>query len=288
VTITGHNELLTKNINELIQDKEKRMVRTMGGTARALVSDHYRPIDNFDMFEFFMDNVNDLNQRANMEIEVEKCVVTDTKIYLRAISRRLTDTIYGEISRDAAGNVDKANIRVGDVIFGGIQLSNSEVGSGSFVCEPFIHVVRCANGLISDQSIRRKHIGKKLDEQIIDWSDKTLSLEDELLWNKLQDMMFATFNPDVFARWVESIQKVANVIIEKPIEAVNHLVKSYRQFTKNSNEQILTRFAQYGFTKWGLTQAVTDYAQTVKSFDTRVELEKIGNEILLEKPIEVE
>lgn len=58
----NHQGLLTTNINELIKDKDKRMVRTLGGTARALVSDQYRPIDNFDMFEFFMSVVDDLNK----------------------------------------------------------------------------------------------------------------------------------------------------------------------------------------------------------------------------------
>lgn len=283
---SGHQELLSTSVNELIQDKDKRMVRTMGDEARALVSDQYRAIDNYDMFEFFMDAIENLNTTANMDIIIDKCEVTDTRIYMRAISNRLTDEIFGEVDRDIAGKPIMNGLHRGDVVFGGIQVSNSEVGSGSYRVEPLIFVVACQNGLISDKALRRRHIGRVLDEQMIDWSTKTKTLEDELLWNQLVDMVYSTFNPDIFSSWVDSINKVASEVINEPTIVINNVVKGYAQFNKDSKDALLKRIARYGLTKWGLVQSVTDYAQT-KPFDTRVELERIGNEILLEKTIEV-
>jgi len=284
---TGHKELLSKSINELIQDKEKRMVRTMGETARALVSDQYRAIDNYDMVNFFLDTIAQLNESTDMDIIIERCEVTDKKVYLRAISNRLTDEIFGEVPRDVEGKPIRDGLQKGDIIHGGIQVSNSEVGCGSYRVEPLIFVVACSNGLISDKALHRRHIGKRLDEQQIDWSTKTQSLEDELLWNQLVDMICNTFNPDIFSSWVESINKVAGEVIEEPMIVIENVCRDYKQvFNKDSKEALYKRFAKYGLNRWGLVQSITDYAQT-KSFDTRVEMERIGNEILLEKPLKV-
>jgi hypothetical protein len=287
----GHQELLTKNINELInhdeiinKEKKNRIIRTMGDTARALVYDGYKAIDNSDMFEYFIDIIKTLNQ-GGLDIVIDKCEVTQRKIYMRAVSNKLTDTIFGEVKRDVDGKIVKDGLKVGDIINGGIQISNSEVGDGSYCVEPFIMVLKCSNGLISNKAVRRRHLGPKQKEQEIRWSELTRELHDKVLWSELNDLVFDTFKPEVFREWVDSINQVASEPISKPVETVNVLVKSYKQFRKEANEALLTRFAEYGFTRWGLTQAVTDYAKSEKSFDNRVELERIGNEILLKKPI---
>jgi hypothetical protein len=259
-------ELLIKNVNTLLPDqKTGRMVRTLDGQARAFLSDRYKVVDNYDIFRVVLQEFEKI--RADMDLQVIDSRLTDQNLYIKAISKDLTD----EISRE-----DK---KKGDVIYGGIIISNSEVGQGKYKVMPYINVVVCNNGMIRDKGLQKVHLGRKLEEQMIDWSDKTNELEDELLISKIRDMVHSTFKREVFQEWVDEINKVAREHIPKPTIAVNKLVKTF-DISKEETDQLLHKFAEYGYTKWGLCQTVTDIAQTQKNYDKQVLYERIGPKIL--------
>jgi len=271
----SHPELLVKNINELVREKDKRLVRTLDGKARAFLSDRYRIIDNYDVLFNAMDRFDALNKEKDMQIQIKRADLTDTHLYIKAVSGRLVDTIFP--------NKDK---QVGDAVEGGIIITNSEVGAGAYKVMPYMNVLKCQNGMISEQTFSRVHLGKARGVGMIDWSDLTLQLEDEALWSKIRDMINQTFSVDIFRKWVEKINQVASNVIENPILAVNNVVKEY-EIPKERVELLLSQFAQEGFNQWGLAQAVTRIAQDEKSYDNQIEMEKIGTRILEKKIVEL-
>lgn len=269
----SYPELLVSNINELIREREKRLVRTLDGRARALLSDRYRIIDNYDVLFNAMDRFDFLNKERGMRIDIMRADLTEKKLYIKAISPTLKDEIFP----------DKAT-RVGEPVNGGIIISNSEVGAGAYKVMPFMNVLSCTNGMISEKVFSRVHLGKARGVGAIDWSDETLSLEDKALWSKIKDMIDQTFSVEVFRRWVDQINQVASNEIEKPIVAINNVVKEY-EISKDKVEMLLHQFSKEGHTQWGLAQSVTRIAQEETNYDKRIEMEKAGAKIL-EKKVE--
>jgi len=273
----SHPELLVKNINTLIQEKDKRLVRTLDGKARALLSDRYRIIDNYDVLFNAMDVFKQMNDGEQKGIFIKRADLTDTRLYIKALSNSLVDEVFGHREGER---------RVGDAVQGGIIISNSEVGNGAYKVMPFMNVLKCQNGLISEESFAKVHLGRTKEVGEIDWSDDTLRLDDEALWSKISDLIRGTFNPEIFSKWVDRINGVAETVIEKPTVAINNVVKRYG-LPPSRTDELLSAFAQEGYTQWGLSNAVTWVAHEVSDYETQVEMEKAGVKILEEKNVEV-
>lgn len=265
----SHPDLLVKNINTLIQEKDKRLIRTLDGKARALLSDRYKIIDNHDVLFNAMDVIKTLNETQGSEINLLRADLTETRLYIKAVSNKLIDEIFGH----------KENKERGDAVQGGIIISNSEVGNGAYRVMPFMNILKCNNGMISEQSFARIHLGKTKEVGEINWSDTTLQLDDAALWSKIKDLIIGTFDPDIFRKWVDKINNVARTEIERPVLAVNNVVKKY-DLPQNKQEELLAAFAQEGYTQWGLSNAVTALAQKEQDYETQITMEKIGSKIL--------
>jgi len=268
-------ELLVENVNAWLPDKEKRMVRVLDGHVRALLSSRYRIIDNYDILNQALMEFYNISNDKKTKIDIHDANLTDTNLYVKAISPDLIDEVH-----------DTDTMKKGDIVNGGIMISNSEVGAGGYKVTPFINIVECANGLIGEEVLKKIHVGRDLGIGEINWSDETLKLQDEALWAKMKDMIHATFNPEIFHKWVDRINKVAKTEIEKPTLAVNNIVKSYNMPDKLQAD-IMDFFAKENPTQWGLSNAVTAYAQTVGDYNKQIEMEKIGTKILEMKPEEV-
>ena len=71
--------LLDRNVNTWLQsDGERRLVRTLDGNVRAVLSDRYRRLDNYDLAE----NVLPILQRLP-EARFESVELTETKMYIK-------------------------------------------------------------------------------------------------------------------------------------------------------------------------------------------------------------
>lgn len=261
-------DLLATNINAWLPSKEKRLVRILDNEVRALLSDRYRIIDNFDVAFMALEEFKNIAEKHNLNINVKRSDLTDTHMYIKVTSPDLVDEIIAEKER-----------KKGDKINGGIIITNSEVGAGCFKVMPFVEVLRCANGLIGDDVLKKIHLGREMGIGEIDWSDETLRLGDEALWSKMRDMIQATFDPETFHEWIDRINGVAQVEIEKPVTAVNNVVKHFK-LPESMKEDLLNQFSKESSTKWGLSMAITRVAQDNNDYENQIEMEKIGNEIL--------
>ena len=138
---TEQPKLLDRNVNTWLQsDGDRRMIRTLDGQVRAVLSDRYRRLDNFDLAE----NVLPILQRLE-GARFESVGLTETKMYLKVITPR--------VEFEGAP---------GDIVQAGIVITNSEVGCGTLSVQPLIYRLVCKNGLIaSDNCCARRMSGAR-------------------------------------------------------------------------------------------------------------------------------
>ena len=98
--------LLDHNINtRMQQDGDRRMLRTLNGQVRAVLSDRYRRLDNIDLAEAVLPVLQQLP-----DVQFESMELTETHMYLKCVTPRLSH-----------------EMAPGDVVQAGVVVSNSEV-----------------------------------------------------------------------------------------------------------------------------------------------------------------
>jgi hypothetical protein len=252
----GKTELLADNINAWLCSKERRLIRILDGKIRAILSDRYRIIDNYDLVFLALDEF-----KKKETVEIYRIDLAETMLYLKAIDRTLT-----------------ASIKEEDIVYGGLILRNSEVGASALRVEPFILRRVCSNGLILQHSLKKIHLGKQtLETNFIGWSDETRKLEDKALWSKVRDVIRTTFDKQVFRSWVKRLRESVWIGIEEPIEAVNNIVR-HLNLSEEQKSQLLMHFSEH--TKYGLINAVTNLASETKNVEQQVRLEEFAGKLL--------
>ena len=252
--------LLAENVNNWLgQTENKRMIRTYGSDGstvwdvmRADLSNKYLAFDNEDVAEAVLPVMFD------EKLEVISSNVTEKKLYIKAV----TDKLTGEIEK-------------GDVVRGGVIVSNSEVGYGSVNVQAFIERLVCMNGMIAETSFRRRHIGASHD--ITDLlSRDTLNKTSEALVGQVQDVVRNVLSNEGFNNVLGKLRETTETEIAKPIDAVEIIQKQFR-FTEDEKDSVLNHLIKGGdTTKWGLTNAVTRASQDLEDYDRATEFEKFG------------
>ena len=252
--------LLAENVNNWLgQTQNKRMIRTYqsdGSTVwdlmRADLSNKYLTFDNEDVAEAVLPVMFD------EKLEIISSNVTEKKLYIKAV----TDKLTGEIEK-------------GDVVRGGVIVSNSEVGYGSVNVQAFIERLVCMNGMIAETSFRRRHIGASHD--ITDLlSRDTLNKTSDALVGQVQDVVRNVLSNEGFNNVLGKLRETTETEIAKPIDAVEIIQKQFR-FTENEKDSVLNHLIKGGdTTKWGLTNAVTRASQDLEDYDRATEFEKFG------------
>jgi hypothetical protein len=260
-------ELYRHNVNHWFQnDPEKRMVRTLDGTARAFLSNRYQRIDNAHV----ADVVLPVLLRAT-ELEIASCEVTDAKLYIKAVSRAVRAEIKSK--------------RVGDIVEAGVLISNSEVGLGAVSIKPFLRYLACMNGMVLDKhGLRAAHVGTALDgdEHLAEvLADDTKRAIDNTVLLKVRDVVTAALDQSQLDKTVERIQRLTYEPIKgNPAEAVEVLAQD---FGMNGDERtsVLRHLIEGGdLSRYGLLNAVTRTAEDVQSYDRATEIEALGGRLL--------
>ncbi|MBC8521277.1 MAG: DUF932 domain-containing protein [Methanomicrobia archaeon] len=259
---TERFELVAQNVNAWIKEKERRLIRIVDNKVRAILSDRYRPMDNYDLLFCA------LAEFKQHGVEIHRCDLTETNMFIKAVQLH-----------------EMREIQENDKVVPGVILSNSEVGAGSFKVEPFMLRLVCNNGMIGEQVIRKIHLGERRDVGDI-WSDETLRKKDETLWSETTDVIKATFDPTIFNEWVDKMKRGTEVEVESPTKAVNNIAAKYNINEDKKNELLDYFTTKEAPTQWGLANAVTRIAQNEVKTENQVELEKVGNDIAILEPDE--
>jgi hypothetical protein len=273
-------ELLARNVNHWFTNApEVRMLRTLNNganKARAFLSKVYRPLDNYDLLNAVLPHL----QASGCEIKA--CELTDTRLYIQAVTPKLEAVIQQRKSEGTQHRIGEVN----DVVQAGITISNSEVGAGSIRVEPLIYRLVCRNGLVLPTALRKHHVGRAGDGEWGEgdasevFSDETRRLDDRAFWAKVNDVVTASLNEIKFAENVAKLNAATGIDIGDPQEAVEIVTKRFA-LAEGESKNCLKHLASGGdLSLWGLTNCLTRTAEDCESFDRNIELQRFGGEVL--------
>ena len=267
-------ELLAENANAWLDTRQSNyMIRSMdygtGPVARALLSERYRRIDNMEIASAVLPLF-----AGNDGYSVESCEVTENRLYLKILNKRL-----------------EMEVRKGDIVQAGVIISNSEVGLGAVSVQPLVYRLVCTNGLIiNDFGERRNHVGRqaKMAEDFTLYSDETLEAEDKAFMLKLRDTTMAAIEESRFAQVVDKLKEAAGIPIKGNVQEVVELTGREFGITQDEQNGIFKYLVEGGdLSLYGLTNAVTRASQDVESYDRATALEGIGWQIMQRRELYV-
>jgi hypothetical protein len=263
------------------------------GIARAMLSDTYKRIDNLDVLTAALEGV----RAADVDVEIEGCDLTERNMLVRIVSPQITANMpvlldgYRSPFRDETIEAQRAALQRGrelaaherqgydpgsePVVWAGLVLRNSETGGGAFTITPRVSVRVCRNGLtITQDAMRSVHLGSKMDEGVIRWSDDTQTKTLQLITAKARDAVATFLDADYLQTIAQRIEQAAGrEIVGNAADAVTVVGKAL-SFTEQQTQGVLDHFIRGGqTTAAGVVNAITSYAQLVPDADDAAELE---------------
>ena len=257
--------LLADNTNHWLAARDSRhTIRTLNGDARAFLSDRYRRIDHLDILRAVLPVLHELDGSG-----VESCEVTDERMYLKVVNRRL-----------------EAEVVPGDIVQAGIMISNSEVGLGSVTVMPLVYRLVCRNGMtVNALGARKYHIGATNEETWELLSDNTRAADNTALLMKVADIVRTCVDEAKFAVVVGKLREAAGAKITGEVSRVVELTASNFGLVQSEGDAILQHLILGGdLSLLGLGNAVTRMSQDVGDYDRASRLETVGWEIVTMPP----
>lgn len=270
-------DLLAANVNHwFVKESAPRMVRTLDGNARAVLSNGYRPLDNFDFCNAILPIL------AERKLEVMSCEVTERRLYIKAVDEALfRDVPVGYKMGDGSHQIF-------DTCAPAFIASNSEVGYGRLTLDTGVYTRACTNlCLWSDGGMKRTHVGARHEMtegvQNIDalLSERTKQKTDEALWLQVRDVMKAAFDEGRFKARAERLAEAAQNRIEGKVEKVVEVVAERFSLNDGERENVLRHLIEGGkLSQYGLHAALTRAAQDADDYDRATEIEYLGGRVI--------
>ena len=243
-------ELVAHNLNFWINNSKDKelMLRTYDmepvNEARALCSNRYKRIDNDVVAN------HSLNKLMDLGLDIKYSHYDRDTLNITAVNPKLE----GEVTK-------------GDVVQSGVTITNSEIGSGSLMIQPFIYRLVCTNGMVAPRYLNRfysRHVGKIVIDASND--DQYVTIID-----KMQKQIDLVNSEDV---WTESFQGLLNSRKQKiNSHQIVQLAKRHG-VTESERADIFARLNKYvgdTFTtsKYELANAVTNMGNDEDRSDQR-------------------
>lgn len=249
------------------------MVRTLDDHARAVLSDRYRSIPNYDVFMATFGAARDIAEQHNTGVTISGLALNDDYFEGRIVSR---DTHAVTLP-----NGDSDSFRVG------VHVKNSETGRGSLQVRYYVLRLVCTNGMVAPADLfdgtRVVHRGAQHDEGLV--SAETFGLENDALMSRIRDTVGVMFDPARLADVTARMNAAAAMQIDEPVRAVADVARRFN-ISDEAQQSILNELAapswevDPGRTVYGLIQAVTAQAHKTEDQDTATDYETIGAQLL--------
>jgi hypothetical protein len=300
----GQPDLLAVNVNRWLEAEPSRHLfrllrpvtedhgRAAEGVGaqfrlRAVLSSRFRPLDNAALLDAILPVAADKGAR------VAETKLADDRFYLRLVTEEKS---LADIRAAHGYDADRytGHKFVNEVLSTGVAIQNSETGFGALAVEPFVRIVRCLNGLIVSEKVRAIHVGRDKEDGFL--QADTRALEDAAVFLRIRDKVLETFGGEVERKALQAIEAGVTNALTLPadlplFEFVGNvgvafdLSKAEAEILREETSRDLIA-GQYetGFNQFALSQGVTALARRVGDeggdFDRRVELERIGWEVL--------
>jgi hypothetical protein len=271
-----HPDLLATNVNTLFKREPARhLIRTLDGNVRGILSDRYRPLDNYDLADAVLPLLRDAGA------QFESADITETKLFIKArmpwLDRELA--VPEGLKMGEGHNIFLRKVE------GAITISNSEVGCGMIAINPGIFERACTNlAVFRDEGFGRVHVGKKItgeDPVMAYLTDETKRLDDSVVWAKVRDVVKATLDGRTFKAICDKMETArGEPITGNPLKVVE---VASRRLGLNEDEKggLLRHLVGSGeMTRYGLQWAVTRLAADAPTYDRASELERVGGQVI--------
>ena len=270
-----HPDILSDTVNKLFQREPARtMVRVLDNNVRGLVSDSYRPLDNYDLADAALPALMDIGA------VVESCNITETRMYIKAT----IPSLRRELPIPEGLVMGQGHTFFTRALTGAISISNSEVGAGGLIVNPGSKEEQCTNLATFVSGFKAVHLGKAkgTDDEVSEFMTAgTKRLEDAAIWAKLRDYIKAICDGRVMDKLVAEMLKArADVITGNPADVIEVFGKK-NNLTEDERGGLLRHFTNSGeATRYGLQWAVTRLAGEAEDYDRASELERLGGRVI--------
>lgn len=261
------------------------------GVCRAVLSDTYKRIDNLDVLMACLEGVKD----AGVAVHMAGCDLTERRMYVRVVAPEVqamapallrgyhSPYAHGGVARATTPEQEAANAAAGfgpggePILFAGFVISNSETGGGAFTITPRITARVCTNGMtVTRDALRNVHLGGKLDEGVVRWSDETQQRSLKLVASQARDAVTTFLDADYMAMVLDRVEEQAGKPLAQAADTIK-VVGQQLRFTQERTDAILNHFILGGqATAGGVLNAVTSYAQTLGDADEAAEVEGLA------------
>jgi len=269
-------DLLANNINTwFAKYPVPRMVRSLDGTARALLSDRYRPLENEDLAQAVLPAVLELG------LDCMSSQITDNRLYMKFVDPRVTRELEA-----VGGKFGDGQHKVVRCLAPALTISNSEVGQGALAVLGGVYDSFCSNlASFGERSTRKYHVGGKHEiageEVYALLSDETRRKTDAATWAQVGDVVRAAFDRARFDALCDKIAETRNDKIEGDPVAVVKLTTSRFGLSEATGTSILRHLIEGGeLSRFGLYNAVTRASQDVEDYDDASAMERHGAQII--------
>lgn len=270
-------ELLAANINTWLaaDPQNQRMIRTLDGQVRAVLSPKFRPLDNFELANAVLPTL------LQTGVQITSCELTETRMYIKGILPSLSDELPEGMTW---GHGHQMVGRDGRLV-AAIVISNSDVGAGTLRVEPSVFTTWCTNLAVMEQAAMRKyHVGRawESDADFAVMKDDTRAADDRAFWLKVRDVTAAAFAEDTFRAAIAQIRDAAKrEIVSTDLPTVVDVTVKRLALPENTKGSILTHLARGGdLTAWGLSSAITATANDYHTYEGATDLERAGGRVL--------
>jgi len=273
--------LAAEVVNTYLQKDERRfLVRTLRpededgqrGKMRALLSDSYRIINNYDVLLSAAGAVKDAGLKPDVRTNL-----TQGSMWAEFTFRDHPVDVGGLFDEydPKGGRTDGPHGRGG--IAPGFVIRNSEVGQGAFEIRPRAEIIKCRNGITrKEDALRKIHVGQTMDSGLVTFSEEVTRKQRKLAMQQVREAVehFATED------FVEDLIKDVFDVDEDPTETLDNPVQTVRNarselgIPEEKEEQILDYFVDGGDTRRvAVPNALTEWAQEQPDADLQYEVE---------------
>ncbi len=271
------HEHLVQGLFGRLPSDHSRLIRVLDGKCRAILSNSYSKYDNYDVCENILQPLMNTNQ---WDMKLASANVSDSRLHLKFVT-------------DLEGNVGD------DIIYAGIQITNSEIGLGSVRASLLFARIACFNISSTAMSYGKMHKGRKqlAGEEIV-YSQETQALDNTAVMAKLKEEIEHMLDPEVFDRELNKYREASLIKItakDSPYAGSNNAstpavieqVNKHLGIKKEESVDVLTNFFEdsSNYTVYGLSNAITTTSKTC-DYDRATELEKLGHKVVELKPKE--
>jgi hypothetical protein len=250
------------------------------GTARALLSNAYKIVDHVETLRAAMTGM----KAAGLGAEhVTQCDLTGRRMYVVVEVPEIrvqAASLLKDYVSPFTGNRGAEN----PIVHAGFVLGNSEVGDGTFFLYPRIVAEVCTNGMTIKKDVgalTQRHLGARLDDGLITYSDATRSANRELIRNMAEDTVRTFLTTDYLTTVVQKLEEKAGEPVAKPEAAIKEVTRKLE--IPALYDDVLGHFIKGAdLSRGGIMHAVTAAAQSADlDADTAFRMEERATALLM-------